>query len=131
MGLTPPVLGMSHRLAKRAMDIVGAAVGLVLLSPMFLVAAIAIKIDTKGPSFFRQTRIGRGQNPFTIVKFRTMVEDAEARKAEVDHLNEHRGLGDDRMFKIPDDPRVTRSARSCAGPRSTSSRSCGTCCAAR
>ncbi len=108
LGLTPPVLGMSHRLAKRAMDVFGAAVGLVLLSPMFLVAAIAIKLNSKGPVFFTQTRIGRGQNAFTIVKFRTMVADAEERKSEVEHLNEHRGLGDDRMFKITDDPRVTR-----------------------
>ena len=79
--------------------------GLILLSPFFLAAAIAIKLGSKGPVFFRQTRIGRGQKAFTIVKFRTMVADAEERKAEVAHLNEHRGLGDDRMFKITDDPR--------------------------
>ena len=108
LGLTPPVLGMSHRLAKRTMDVVGATVGLVLLSPMFLAAALAIKFDSKGGVFFRQERIGRGQKPFTIVKFRTMDADADSRKAEVEHLNKHRGLGDDRMFKIPDDPRVTR-----------------------
>ncbi len=108
IGLTPPVLGVSHRIAKRAMDIAGATFGLIVLSPMFLVAAIAIRLDSKGGVFFRQTRIGRGQKPFTIVKFRTMVADAEERKAEVAHLNEHRDLGDDRMFKITDDPRVTR-----------------------
>ena len=84
---------------------------LVLLSPMFLAAALAIKLDSKGGVFFRQERIGRGQKPFTIVKFRTMDADADSRKAEVEHLNKHRGLGDDRMFKIPDDPRVTRVGR--------------------
>jgi exopolysaccharide biosynthesis polyprenyl glycosylphosphotransferase len=107
LGLTPPVLGLSHRIAKRTMDVIGATIGLAMLSPAFLVAAIAIKANSRGPIFFRQTRIGKGQKPFTIVKFRTMVEDAEARKAEVAHLNAHRDLGDGRMFKIPDDPRVT------------------------
>jgi exopolysaccharide biosynthesis polyprenyl glycosylphosphotransferase len=111
LGLTPPVLGLSHRIAKRSMDICGAAFGLLLLAPVFLVTAIAIKLNSRGPVFFRQTRIGKGQNPFTIVKFRTMVEDAEDRKDEVAHLNAHNGLGDARMFKIPDDPRVTRVGR--------------------
>lgn len=111
MGLTPPVLGVSHRLAKRTMDIVGATLGLIVLSPMFLATAVAIKLSGKGPIFFRQTRIGRGQRPFTIVKFRTMVVDAEERKHEVAHLNAHRDRGDNRMFKIPDDPRVTRVGR--------------------
>jgi len=67
-------------------------------------------VNSTGPVFFRQTRIGRGQQPFTIIKFRTMVRDAEARKAEVAHLNAHRD-NDARMFKIPDDPRVTSVGR--------------------
>jgi exopolysaccharide biosynthesis polyprenyl glycosylphosphotransferase len=107
LGLTPPVLGASHRLAKRGMDIIGAVFGLVVLSPLFLACAIAIRLNSDGPIFFRQVRIGRGQKPFTIIKFRTMVADAEERKAEVAHLNAHFGLGDARMFKIPDDPRIT------------------------
>jgi exopolysaccharide biosynthesis polyprenyl glycosylphosphotransferase len=111
LGLTPPELGASHRLAKRMMDIAGALFGLVVLSPLFLATAAAIRINTRGPVFFRQTRIGRGQKPFTIVKFRTMVADAEARKDEVAHLNAHAGLGDERMFKIPDDPRITGVGR--------------------
>ena len=106
LGLTPPELGASHRLAKRTMDVAGAIFGLVVLSPVFLATAIAIRVNSTGPVFFRQTRIGRGQQPFTIIKFRTMVRDAEQRKAEVAHLNAHRD-SDARMFKIPDDPRVT------------------------
>ena len=111
LGLAPPVLGLSHRIAKRSMDIIGATAGLIVLSPFLLAIAIAIKATSKGPIFFRQTRIGRGQRPFTIVKFRTMVADAEERKAEVAHLNAHFGLGDERMFKIPDDPRQTSVGR--------------------
>ncbi len=111
LGLTPPELGASHRLAKRSMDIAGAVFGLVVLSPIFLATAIAIRVNSTGPVFFRQTRIGRGQQPFTIIKFRTMVRDAEDRKDEVAHLNAHRDRGDARMFKIPDDPRVTSVGR--------------------
>src|SRR5207248_3176847 len=87
LGLTPPVLGASHRVMKRTVDIAGATVGLVLLGPFLAACAIAIKASSRGPVFFRQTRIGRGQRPFTIIKFRTMVADAEERKGEVAHLN--------------------------------------------
>ncbi len=110
LGLTPPMLSGSHRIAKRSVDIVGASVGLILLSPVLIGAAIAIRFNSPGPMLFRQTRIGRGQRPFTILKFRTMVEDAEQRKAEVAHLNAHLDT-DARMFKIPDDPRVTSVGR--------------------
>jgi len=108
LGLTPPELGPAHRLVKRTMDVIGAVTGLVILAPVFVVTALAIKRSSPGPVFFRQTRIGRGQKPFTIIKFRTMVADAEARKMEVAHLNQHQDMGDDRMFKIPDDPRITK-----------------------
>ena len=74
------------------------------------VIVVAIKLDSPGPIHFRQLRMGRGNKTFTILKFRTMTIDAEARKAEVAHLNKHAG-GDDRMFKIPHDPRVTRVGR--------------------
>jgi exopolysaccharide biosynthesis polyprenyl glycosylphosphotransferase len=110
LGLTPPVLSASHRIAKRSIDVLGAAFGLLVLSPLLLMVAIAIKLNSKGPVLFRQTRIGRGQQPFTILKFRTMVMDAEERKAEVAHLNAHLDT-DARMFKIPDDPRITSVGR--------------------
>lgn len=64
---------------KRIFDIVVSFVGLVILSPLFLILAIAIARDSKGPVFFKQTRVGRNEVPFKIYKFRTMVEDAEAR----------------------------------------------------
>jgi exopolysaccharide biosynthesis polyprenyl glycosylphosphotransferase len=107
VGLKTPQLRKSHRIAKRAMDVVGAAAGLAVLAPLLAAVAVAVKLTSPGPVFFRQPRIGRGQRPFTILKFRTMVEDADQRKAEVAHLNAHLSLGDARMFKIPDDPRVT------------------------
>ena len=65
------------RAGKRAFDMISAAVGLVILSPLFLAIAIAVKLDSAGPSFFRQERVGRGGEPFRIWKFRTMVADAE------------------------------------------------------
>ena len=64
--------GAGHALAKRALDVAGALAGLLLGSPVLLVTAIAIRLDSPGPAFFRQRRIGRGSRPFTIVKFRTM-----------------------------------------------------------
>jgi exopolysaccharide biosynthesis polyprenyl glycosylphosphotransferase len=112
VGLPPAALARSSRVAKRAMDVVLSAMGLVLLAPFFAVAAILIKVDSPGPVFFRQVRMGEGGRPFRIVKLRTMWADAESRKADVAHLNKHaRTGGDSRMFKIPDDPRVTRVGR--------------------
>jgi len=110
LSLSPPVLSTSHRIAKRTVDVIGASLGLILLSPLLIGTAIAIKLNSKGPVLFKQVRIGRGQQPFTILKYRTMVEDAEERKAEVAHLNAHLST-DGRMFKIPDDPRVTSVGR--------------------
>jgi lipopolysaccharide/colanic/teichoic acid biosynthesis glycosyltransferase len=87
------------------MDIIGAAVGLALLSPLFVLLIILVKLDSAGPAFFRQERIGRGGRPFRIVKFRTMVIDAERKRDELLALSLYK---DGRLFKIPDDPRVTR-----------------------
>jgi exopolysaccharide biosynthesis polyprenyl glycosylphosphotransferase len=108
--LPPRALGLSARMLKRSMDIAVSTIALVLLSPLFLLAALAIKVDSRGPIFFRQPRVGRANREFTIVKFRTMVRDAEERKESVAHLNKHAAL-DARMFKVPNDPRVTRVGR--------------------
>lgn len=108
VGLPPPRLSTSSRLLKRSLDVIGAVVGLVLLAPLLAMLAIWIKLDSRGAVFFRQVRMGEGEQTFQIVKFRTMVNDAEQRKAEVAHLNMHRE-SDPRMFKVPNDPRVTRA----------------------
>jgi exopolysaccharide biosynthesis polyprenyl glycosylphosphotransferase len=90
-------------LAKRLIDIFGALVGLVVLSPLFLVTALAIQTRDRSTILFRQTRVGLQGRPFTIYKFRSMVPDAESRLDEVAHLNMRRGPA----FKATDDPRVT------------------------
>jgi exopolysaccharide biosynthesis polyprenyl glycosylphosphotransferase len=107
-GLPPTNLARSSRLIKRALDLVGSFVGLLLLLPAFAAIALWIKIDSPGPVFFRQVRKGERDHLFRIWKFRTMVADADARKSEVAHLNKHLAPGGDpRMFKIDDDPRAT------------------------
>jgi exopolysaccharide biosynthesis polyprenyl glycosylphosphotransferase len=110
IGLPPRALGLSSRLMKRTMDLVVAVAGLVLLTPFFVVAAVLIKLDSPGPVLFRQRRIGREGREFTLLKLRTMTRDAEAEKDRVAHLSKHAGA-DSRMFKIVDDPRVTRVGR--------------------
>jgi exopolysaccharide biosynthesis polyprenyl glycosylphosphotransferase len=108
-GLRPPKLSRSSRLLKRTVDFVGSSVGLFALSPLLAFIAIAIRLDSRGPVFFRQVRMGTGNEMFRIWKFRTMTSDAEERKSEVAHLNKHLAPGGDRrMFKIENDPRVTR-----------------------
>jgi exopolysaccharide biosynthesis polyprenyl glycosylphosphotransferase len=107
--LRPFGLSRSSRALKRLGDLVFSAVGLVLVSPLFAVVAVAIKLDSRGPVFFRQERILDSQRTFRIWKFRTMVADAEERKREVAHLNVHaQDGGDGKMFKIAGDPRITR-----------------------
>ena len=125
IGLPPLRLARSSKILKRCLDIVGAGLGLLVLAPFFAYAAIRIKRGSPGPVFFRQVRMGAGDETFRIYKFRTMAEDADARKAEVAHLNKHaQNGGDPRMFKIANDPRVTRvRACSCDVTRSTSFRS--------
>ena len=112
IGLPPFSLSRTSRILKRAMDVPLSLLGLVILAPLFAVVAVLIKLDSPGPVFFRQPRVGAGRQTFRIYKFRTMVQDAEARKTEVAHLNRHaREGGDPRMFKIAGDPRVTRVGR--------------------
>jgi len=89
---------------KRLMDLFGSALLLVLLSPLLLVTAAAVKFTSSGPVFFGQERIGMNKRRFRLLKYRSMVVDAEARKNEVAHLNEMDGP----VFKIRKDPRVTR-----------------------
>ncbi|HET6878911.1 MAG TPA: sugar transferase [Pirellulales bacterium] len=92
---------------KRLLDLVGTAVGLVLLAPLLLLIAIAIKLESPGPVLFRQRRTGRGGTPFVMYKFRSMAADAEARKVDLLRWNEQDGPA----FKIKADPRVTRLGR--------------------
>jgi exopolysaccharide biosynthesis polyprenyl glycosylphosphotransferase len=111
-GLPSARLPWSSRLLKRGLDLAGSFVGMVLLSPLFAVVALAIKLDSRGPVFFRQVRKGEHDTFFRIWKFRSMATDADERKIEVAHLSKHaRAGGDNRMFKIDDDPRVTRVGR--------------------
>jgi len=91
-------------LAKMLMDFFGALVLLILLSPLFLLIAVAIKCISPGPVFFKQQRSGLSGAPFTLYKFRTMVTNAEQFKHELEAMNEMRGP----VFKVTNDPRVTR-----------------------
>jgi exopolysaccharide biosynthesis polyprenyl glycosylphosphotransferase len=93
-----------RRLVKRPLDVAASLVGLLLLSPVFLVLAIIIKLDSRGSVFFRQQRVGKDGSTFDFYKFRSMVQEAEELKKRLLHLNEVDGPA----FKISDDPRVTR-----------------------
>jgi exopolysaccharide biosynthesis polyprenyl glycosylphosphotransferase len=110
VGLPAPRLSGSSRLLKRSLDLTAATIGLVLLAPIFIVVALLIKLDSRGPVFFRQVRMGAREQTFRVLKFRTMVANAEALKPNVAHMNMHNGA-DSRMFKVPDDPRITRIGR--------------------
>jgi exopolysaccharide biosynthesis polyprenyl glycosylphosphotransferase len=112
IGLPRPRLARSSVLMKRTLDLVVTVPMLVLLAPVLLAIAALVKLDSRGPALFRQTRMGVRQRPFAIFKFRTMSSDAEERKQDLAHLNKHASNGGDpRMFKIPDDPRHTRVGR--------------------
>jgi len=94
---------LPYAIFKRGLDIIGSLLLLVLLSPIWLVAALLVRTTSPGPVLFKQTRLGRGGQPFTCLKFRSMVEDAESRKVTLLHLNEVGGP----VFKMRSDPRVT------------------------
>lgn len=89
--------------AKRVLDAVGATAGLVLLSPLMTLIAVAIKVTSRGPVFFLQTRVGLHGRHFRMVKFRSMIHDAPARRHELERLNQADGAA----FKIKNDPRIT------------------------
>ena len=91
-------------LAKMVMDFFGALVLLIVLAPLFLLVAVAIKCVSPGPVFFKQQRSGLSGAPFTLYKFRTMVTNAEQFKHELEAMNEMRGP----VFKVTNDPRITR-----------------------
>jgi exopolysaccharide biosynthesis polyprenyl glycosylphosphotransferase len=102
-----PRLTGARRLIKTMFDRAGAALLLLGLSPLLAVIAFAVRMDSAGPVLFRQVRVGKDGREFVMFKFRTMHTDAEARLAELRHLNE----GDGVLFKLRDDPRVTRVGR--------------------
>ncbi|OGL47026.1 MAG: hypothetical protein A2W05_02615 [Candidatus Schekmanbacteria bacterium RBG_16_38_10] len=89
------------------MDIIASMILLIATSVVFLTSALAIKLTSKGPAFFRQKRVGMNGRIFTLYKFRTMFENAEAMKEKLAHLNEAEGP----VFKIKDDPRITKVGR--------------------
>ncbi|HHI03054.1 MAG: sugar transferase [Candidatus Zixiibacteriota bacterium] len=89
---------------KDIIDRVGAAVGIILSAPIIAIAALAIRIDSKGPIFFKQVRSGKNGKAFKMIKLRTMVNEADTFKEQLQHLNEMSGP----VFKIQDDPRITK-----------------------
>ena len=106
--ITDPWAGRIVELAiKRTMDIVGSLFGLVLFSPIFLITAVVIKLESPGPLLFKQKRIGKAGAEFDFLKFRSMVNGAEKLKDQLLGMNEKDGP----IFKIKNDPRVTRVGR--------------------
>ena len=97
----------THLFLKRAFDVVVAGVALLLTLPIVAIAAVAIKLDSKGPVFFRQARVGKDGELFEMIKLRSMVQDAEAQRSELEDLNERSGP----LFKMSADPRITRVGR--------------------
>lgn len=101
----------THRLAetiKRGMDVAGASAAIAAFSPVFIGTALAIKMEDGGPIIFRQKRVGKRGVIFEMIKFRSMVPNADALKTELESHNQH---GDGVTFKIKDDPRITRVGR--------------------
>jgi lipopolysaccharide/colanic/teichoic acid biosynthesis glycosyltransferase len=105
---TVDALTYEQALAKRCVDVLGAALGLLCLAPVCLVIAMLVALDSPGPVLFPQTRVGLRGRTFRMLKFRTMYEGADDEKDAVAELNQ---AEDSRLFKIPSDPRVTRLGR--------------------
>jgi exopolysaccharide biosynthesis polyprenyl glycosylphosphotransferase len=103
LGLRRFEITLSSRMIKRTFDLVGSALALVVVAPVLAATAIAIRLDSRGPILFRQTRAGRHGESFEMLKFRSMVDGAEEQKEDLRHLNEAQGV-----FKIANDPRITR-----------------------
>ncbi len=96
-------VGAYQKWGKRLLDIIGSSIGLIFLSPLMLLAAILIKLDSKGPVYYRSTRVGKHDRNFEFLKFRSMNDGAEKERDDLEHLNEMDGP----VFKIRNDPRVT------------------------
>ncbi len=107
LDIAPSSLSLGSRFLKRTFDVIVSSAVLLVCAPFFAAVAITIKATSEGSVFFRQTRTGRDEESFSMMKFRTMYRDAEARRHEVAHLNEMDGP----LFKIQNDPRVTRVGR--------------------
>jgi lipopolysaccharide/colanic/teichoic acid biosynthesis glycosyltransferase len=107
MGVRSFDLTRSSAAVKRAFDLLGASIGLLAVSPLMIAFAVAIKLDSRGPVFFRQLRVGRHGQRFHMFKFRTMVPDADALKDSLRDRNE----AQEGLFKIAKDPRTTRMGR--------------------
>ena len=105
--LRPPIFAGTDWLTKRAFDLLVGSLIVVVGLPLWLVIAAAIKLTSRGPVFYADPRIGLGEQQFDMLKFRTMVEGAERRQAELESANEAGGA----LFKIRDDPRVTSVGR--------------------
>lgn len=99
--------GLLTRMTKRTIDLLGAAIVVLILSPLLLLVALLIKLDSRGPLFFRQARMGKNHKHFLMYKFRSMLVDADSRKDELAEQNEASGP----IFKMKDDPRITRAGR--------------------
>ncbi len=106
IGITPPILSSSARAAKRGLDIVGATILLVLTAPVMALIALAIKLDSSGPVLFRQQRVGHRGELFEMLKFRTMVPDAEQRRGSL--ISQSLDPG---WLHLEEDPRITRIGR--------------------
>jgi exopolysaccharide biosynthesis polyprenyl glycosylphosphotransferase len=104
LSIGAPPLNASSRAAKRALDVFVSALALIVLSPLLIAIAIAIKLTSRGPVFFRQVRAGRAGKEFMLFKFRSMYADADERKRQFEAENE---AADGVMFKIREDPRIT------------------------
>jgi lipopolysaccharide/colanic/teichoic acid biosynthesis glycosyltransferase len=97
---------------KRTIDVVGALFGITLLSPLLVVVAIGIRLESKGPIIYRSKRAGSGYHVFNFLKFRSMYPDADQRLAQLQHLNQYNNTGDGPKFvKFANDPRVTKVGR--------------------
>jgi lipopolysaccharide/colanic/teichoic acid biosynthesis glycosyltransferase len=106
LGLNPLTLARSSRFLKRSMDIVGATVGLLLFSPLIVLVAVAVRLDSRGSVLFTQQRIGRKGRIFRVLKFRTMVPGAERQVEELFEQSD-----DPHWLKLDHDPRITRIGR--------------------